>query len=147
MNSPHIPERFLRHIWEQQRFTSTDLHTSDGRKVEILFPGLPNSDAGPDFMNAHIRVGKTIYAGDVELHRDAGEWESHMHSADPHYNRIILHVVLTADHLRRPPAPQAGDRCLFLSFTRTSTQPCDRYGWKRWPTTADILENEFHVTG
>jgi hypothetical protein len=95
----HIPEIILREIWRRQQFTASHLHTSDGKPVHILSPGISNSDGGPDFLNARIRIGRTTYRGDVELHKDASEWQLHRHDNDPHYNRVILHVVLTADTL------------------------------------------------
>ena len=113
MNSPHIPERFLRHVWSQQRFNTANLATADGRKVEILSPGLPNTDSGPDFTGARIRIGNITFYGDVELHHDADEWESHLHQADAHYNKVILHVVLTTKSLN-PPARTASKRSLPL---------------------------------
>jgi hypothetical protein len=113
MNSQHIPERFLHHVWQHQRFNAGVLHTTDGRKVEILFPGAPNSDGGPDFTGARIRIGNITFYGDVELHQDAQEWVSHLHQADQHYNKVILHVVLTADPLA-PPSRTASKRFLPL---------------------------------
>ncbi|MEK9139333.1 MAG: DUF2851 family protein, partial [Bacteroidota bacterium] len=102
MNMPHIPERFLRHIWQRQRFNVAEVRTSDGRRVEILSPGVSNTDGGPDFTDARIRIGNIIFSGDVELHHDAQEWESHSHQTDQHYNRVILHVVMSADPLALP---------------------------------------------
>lgn len=113
MNTPHIPEQFLRQIWQHQRFTTGHLHTSDGRRVEILSPGMPNSDGGPDFAHAQIRIGNITFHGDVELHQDAEQWESHLHQKDQHYNRVILHVVLTARPLS-PPSRTASKRLLPL---------------------------------
>ena len=98
-----VPESLLRTIWRRQRFTTTRLTTSAGALVSILSPGTLNTDAGPDFLDARIRVGRVTYSGDIELHRDAASWQSHRHDKDPHYNRVILHVVLTADE----PAPVA----------------------------------------
>ena len=102
MHTHRIPERFLRYIWQNQRFSAGNLHTADGRKIEILFPGTPNTDGGPDFSDARIRIGSITFYGDVELHRDAQEWESHLHQRNQHYNKVILHVVLTAGPLARP---------------------------------------------
>jgi Protein of unknown function (DUF2851) len=113
MNTPHIPEWFFRQIWQQQRFSSGELHTPDGRKVEILSPGTPNMDEGPDFTDARVRIGNITFFGDVELHLDAVDWDVHSHQHDPHYNRVILHVVLTADPLL-PPARTASKRSLPL---------------------------------
>ncbi|MBM2840091.1 MAG: hypothetical protein HW412_619 [Bacteroidetes bacterium] len=113
MNIPHIPERFLRHIWQHQRFNTGNLHTADARKVEILFPGIPNNDGGPDFKGARVRIGNITFYGDVELHQGAEEWESHLHQTDQHYNPVILHVVLTADPVT-PPSRTASKRLLPL---------------------------------
>ena len=97
METLQIREQLLRQIWSEQRFNSSSLRTADGRTIEVLAPGTPNANGGPDFLNARIRINETIYYGDVELHKDAGGWLDHGHETDPHYNRTILHVVLTAD--------------------------------------------------
>lgn len=102
MSIPQFPELFLRHIWQHQLFTSDGLHTANGKPVTILSPGQSNSDAGPDFTDARIRIGNITFYGDVELHCDASSWETHGHHTDPHYNRVILHVVLTDKHPDRP---------------------------------------------
>jgi hypothetical protein len=54
-------------------------------------------DGGPDFRQASIRIGGTLYRGDVEIHVDAASWYGHRHDTDPHYNGVILHVALKAD--------------------------------------------------
>lgn len=95
-------ERFLRYVWQHQEFSSADLHTADGTPVRILSPGAPNLDGGPDFRDARIRIGKVTYIGDVELHTSASDWRSHGHQDDPHYNSVILHVVMTADAITAP---------------------------------------------
>jgi hypothetical protein len=96
MDPINLPERFLRHIWQHQQFNAENLKTPDGKPVRILFPGTPNVDGGPDFSSARIRVGSTLYRGDVEIHVDAAQWQAHRHDTDPHYNKVILHVVLTS---------------------------------------------------
>jgi hypothetical protein len=113
MNLPDMPEAVFRRVWQQQSFSTEHLKTSDGRAVAILSAGTQNTDGGPDFLNAKISIGKTIFHGDVELHINAGEWLSHKHDADPHYNKVILHVVLTADPLS-PPARTASRRAIPL---------------------------------
>ena len=106
-----LPERFIRLIWQRQLFTTAGLTTSDGRAVVILSPGRVNEDAGPDFSDARIRIGSTTFQGDVELHRTAADWHAHGHQTDPHYNRVILHVVMFDDGMR-PPAATAAHRTL-----------------------------------
>lgn len=96
---PVIPERLLRTIWQQQKFATSSIRTSDGRPVTIVSPGVPNHDGGPDFANARIRIGSVTYIGDVELHQSSADWLGHRHESDPHYNRVILHVVISAEKI------------------------------------------------
>ena len=128
MSTPHIPERFLRQIWQQQRFTTDSLQTADGKPVRILSPGTSNNDGGPDFLNACIRVGNVTLRGDVELHHDAAEWPAHNHDLDPHYNRVILHVVLTADAITRP-AQTASRRAIPLLVLHPFLDATLRVAW------------------
>lgn len=113
MAIPMIPETILRRIWQEQRFTRDHLSTADGRRVVILSSGTPNTDAGPDFLGARIAIGRIVYRGDVELHVSAEEWLAHKHDRDPHYNSVILHVVLSANPLS-PPARTASRRIIPL---------------------------------
>ena len=96
-HSFHIHERFFRHIWSQQYIRRSALKTADGRRLQVIHAGTLNTDSGPDFRDAVIRIGSTLYSGDVEIHRNAEDWQRHEHQEDPRYNRVILHVVL-----RRP---------------------------------------------
>jgi hypothetical protein len=127
-SSFNIPERFIRHIWQHQLFTGTNLRTPDGRPVVILSPGTANHDGGPDFTNARIRINHITYCGDVELHRDAASWRSHSHDIDPHYNKVILHVVMTADPLL-PPACTVSRRALPLLVLHPYLDPVLRSTW------------------
>ena len=95
--SKNIHERFLRHIWSRQYLDQSRLQTTDGRTVRVLRVGTLNFDSGPDFLDARIIIGGTVFAGDVEIHRNSIEWLHHQHHTDPGYNRVILHVVLEGD--------------------------------------------------
>ncbi len=89
----HVPERFLRQLWQHQLFDTTSLQTVCGKPIEVLSPGAVNRDSGPDFLDARIRIGGILYYGNVELHRFLSGWNLHGHHLDPLYNAVILHVV------------------------------------------------------
>jgi hypothetical protein len=90
----NIHERFLRHIWRRQYVEQLTLKTTENQAVQVLDVGTLNTDGGPDFCSAVIRIGGATYTGDVEIHRTIAEWRRHQHFDDPGYNRVILHVVL-----------------------------------------------------
>lgn len=88
-------EEFLYYLWLNQLF-SIELTTSD-EKIAILHPGQRNTNSGPDFFNARIKIGKTTWAGNVEIHVYSSDWIRHNHHKDPAYDNIILHVVFEDD--------------------------------------------------
>lgn len=73
------------------------LSTTDGEPVEVIDPGLHNNNAGPDFFNAKVRIGGTLWVGNVEIHDKASDWFLHGHQKDIHYDNVVLHVVGSAD--------------------------------------------------
>jgi hypothetical protein len=92
-----MTEEFLHHIWKFKLFNQIDLTTSLGEKVEILKVGDHNFDAGPDFFNARLKIGDTLWAGNVEVHVNASDWKKHAHQTNKAYDNIILHVVYNED--------------------------------------------------
>ncbi len=84
----------LRHyVWKHKQFPLTELKTTDGETVEVLDPGLHNHDSGPDFFNAKLRIGRTLWVGNVEIHDKSSDWFLHGHDKDPRYDNVILHVA------------------------------------------------------
>lgn len=63
--------------------------------VEILEPGRWNRCAGPDFTHAEIELAGRRLRGDIEIDPCAQDWERHGHGANPAFNQVVLHVVLT----------------------------------------------------
>jgi hypothetical protein len=127
MRTPrHIHERFIHFIWRNKYLSADELKSLDGQRIEIIDIGIPNRDAGPDFRDARVRIGKTLYRGDVEIHRDLTDWQKHFHSSDPKYNRVILHVILRW-HPRKaivpPPKTQSGRDIPTLVLEPFLTEP------------------------
>ncbi len=82
----------LKELFKNRKFNSS-LRTVSGKKLEIIKTGEANSDAGPDFKHALIRINGMILRGDIELHRVSSDWYSHNHHTDRNYNSVVLHVV------------------------------------------------------
>src|SRR6056297_2517335 len=95
--SAPLPETFLHFIWENRLFYTVNQQTVNGEPLEIFRTGTKNSHAGPDFFNARVKIGKTVWAGNVEIHKKASEWGRHNHGSDKSYENVILHVVEKAD--------------------------------------------------
>ena len=86
-------EDFLHYVWQHQYFDKADLRTAAGEEIQVLRPGHRNADAGPDFLNARLRLGEVEWNGAVEIHLRASDWARHHHQTDPKYDQVILHVV------------------------------------------------------
>jgi hypothetical protein len=92
-----IHEDLLHYAWRHRRFDATNLETTQHQFIEILTIGTHNPYNGPDFFNARLRIDDTIWAGNVEMHVLASDWNAHKHSDNEAYNNVILHVVWEED--------------------------------------------------
>jgi len=90
-------EDFLHYIWKFRLFDRDNLQTTQGEPIEIYSAGMHNTDSGPDFGNARIKIGDTTWAGNVELHLSSSDWAKHNHTKDSAYDNVILHVVYRDD--------------------------------------------------
>lgn len=90
-------ERLLHYVWKHRLLPVATLITTDGQELEVIDPGLHNRDQGPDFFNAKVRLGGTLWAGNVEVHLRSSDWYRHGHDTDPAYNSVVLHVVGEVD--------------------------------------------------
>ncbi len=100
-----LSEAHLQRVWSLQALRSRILLTEEGGRVEVLFPGLPALDGGPDFRGACLRIGGDTVIGDVEIHRTPSGWRAHGHESDGAYSGVVLHVVLDRDTSPLPPGP------------------------------------------
>lgn len=85
-------EQLLHYVWKHRLFQS-ELKTTDGIPLEILDVGLHNTDEGPDFFNAKVKVGDRTWIGNIEIHKSSDDWYKHKHDKNSVYNSVILHVV------------------------------------------------------
>ncbi len=92
-----MPELVYQLYWQLRVRRNTRLTLIDGRQVEILNPGIPNRNAGPDFFAAHIRIDNREWSGNIEIHVRASDWLRHRHHTDPAYASVILHAVGISD--------------------------------------------------
>ena len=92
-----MTERLLQFIWQFQYFNRHQLCTVSGDALQIIHPGEWNTNQGPDFKQARIKLGETIWAGEVELHLKASDWHKHHHTNDQQYSKVILHAVWEND--------------------------------------------------
>ena len=49
------------------------------------------------FLDARIKIDKTLWAGHIEIHTRSSQWEQHNHHKDASYDNVILHVVTDHD--------------------------------------------------
>jgi hypothetical protein len=92
-----MTELLLQFIWKFQYFNRRDLRTTNDEALHILQPGQLNSNQGPDFLQAKIKIEQTILAGSIEIHISSSHWILHHHTTDVNYNNVILHVVWRHD--------------------------------------------------
>jgi hypothetical protein len=130
----NVSEKFLHHVWKFGWFSTVNLMTAAGQKIEILHRGIHNHNAGPDFMNARIRIDETLWWGNVEIHIRASDWHRHHHQTDENYKNVILHVVLDNDapiHLNTPGDLPVLDlsKCLEWDILKSHRDWIENYRW------------------
>jgi hypothetical protein len=91
-----MTEEFLHYLWKY-RLLDPELRTVSGEPLVVLHPGEHNTDGGPDFFNARLKINGTTWAGNVEIHLKASAWYKHKHQHDPSYDNVILHTVFEND--------------------------------------------------
>ncbi len=89
-------EDFLYYLW-RHRFSGRTMAGTQNENITVLNPGERNHNSGPDFFNGKIKIGDTLWAGNIEVHVRSSDWYRHHHQNDTHYDNIILHVVYEDD--------------------------------------------------
>ena len=91
-----VDEQFLYYVWSNKLFKG-ELATIAGDSLEVVGTGYRNTDSGPDFKEAKVKINNTLWAGNVEIHVRTSDWNRHHHQHDPAYKNVILHVVYEHD--------------------------------------------------
>ena len=92
-----MQEALLHYIWKNSLLNKTE-HTADtGDKISIVEVGSHNTDGGPDFTNAKIKINGTLWAGNIEIHKKTSDWNLHKHHTDAAYDNVILHTSIEND--------------------------------------------------
>lgn len=90
-------EQLLHYVWKHKIFPLKELKTTTGQQVEVIDTGLANSNAGPDFFNAKLKLDDVLWIGNIEIHRKSSDWFKHGHHTDASYNSVILHIASEID--------------------------------------------------
>lgn len=93
-----MTEDFLYYLWLYY-LSGKEMVTTEGKSLRIKRSGTRNQDSGPDFFDCRIKIGDTLWAGNVEIHLKSSDWFRHGHQNDESYNSIILHVVYENDKI------------------------------------------------
>ncbi len=92
-----MTEDFLHHIWMNGLYWPLYMADSCSTGIEVLRCGERNSNSGPDFFNALIRVDGILLAGNIEIHINSSDWYRHGHHTDRAYDSVILQLVVNDD--------------------------------------------------
>lgn len=133
-----MPEILLHYIWQKHLWSGYTQTTTDGQTIEIVSIGEYNRNAGPDFTNAHIRIGKQEWFGNIEIHVYSSDWYKHNHHKDCAYDNTILHVVCTAD---KEVTNTKGERIIQCELQYLRNQDY----LKEWLIEAQKLQTPIHL--
>lgn len=92
-----ISENFLFFIWRYRLLNNAHHLCIGGEVLEVIHPGILNTNAGPDFIEARLVIDGRTWAGNIEIHTKSSDWQLHRHQVDNAYESVILHVVYEND--------------------------------------------------
>jgi hypothetical protein len=92
-----MTERLLQYLWQFQYYNKQSSILDNGDTFQVIHPGRFNTNQGPDFLEAKIRIEDTLWVGHVEVHVKTSDWFKHAHQFDRNYDNVVLHVVWEHD--------------------------------------------------
>jgi hypothetical protein len=107
-----MTEQLLQYLWKYRLLDTQALCTLEGEPVQVIKPGEQNRDSGADFSNARLKIGETVWAGNVEIELESANWEKHGHHTDASHSNTLLLVCLrhTAKNPVSVPVIELGKR-------------------------------------
>ena len=92
-----MKEEFLHFLWKYKLFNKANLISVKGGTVEVVDSGSYNTNSGPDFLNAKLKIDGQLWVGNVEIHIKSSDWYMHHHEKNANYDAVILHIVWEHD--------------------------------------------------
>ena len=91
-------EGLVRRLWLAGGWPPGYPIATDGRRLQVVYPGRRGHGPGPDLRDAIVALPDgSLLKGDVELHNRSSDWGAHGHAADERYAGVVLHVVWRDD--------------------------------------------------
>lgn len=92
-----MKEEFLHFMWQYKLFDVNNLKSELNETIQIVKAGIRNTNAGPDFLNAQLKINDQLWVGNIEIHINSSDWYAHKHEQDKNYDAVILHIVWRHD--------------------------------------------------
>lgn len=92
-----MKEEFLHYVWRYKLIALKKITTTENQEIVIVNQGSYNTNSGPDFLNAQLKIDNQLWSGNVEIHLNSSDWYLHKHEEDINYDAVILHVVWQHD--------------------------------------------------
>lgn len=91
-----MTEAFLSFLWKY-RLYNPECMIVDGDEIEVVHPGELNHNSGPDFFNTQLKIGDTLWAGNLEVHVKASDWNLHNHDKNAAFDNVVLQITAEND--------------------------------------------------
>jgi hypothetical protein len=92
-----MEEEYLHYLWKFKLLDLSNLLSVNNKTIEVIDWGMHNHNSGPDFFSGKVKIGDTIWVGNIEIHIKSSDWDLHKHYTDKAYDNVILHVVYEHD--------------------------------------------------
>jgi hypothetical protein len=92
-----MKEEFLHFMWQYKLFDVNNLKSELNETIQIVKAGVRNTNTGPDFLNARLKINNQLWVGNIEIHINSSDWYAHKHEQDNNYDAVILHIVWLHD--------------------------------------------------